>query len=87
MNNINANNRPALGAGNQAGGQPNWKGQSTYQGARPNNANQKPGASMANANPANRPNTGHNASHTKLGRIRQHLGYSESVPNAGTTSC
>ena len=60
-NNINANNRPALGAGNQAGSQPNWKGQSTYQGARPNNANQKPGASMANSNPANRPNFGNNA--------------------------
>jgi hypothetical protein len=58
-NNINANNRPALGAGNQAG-QPNWKGQSTYQGARPNNANQKPGTSMVNANPANRPNAGNN---------------------------
>src|SRR3984885_14577594 len=38
VNNINANNRPALGAGNQAG-QPNWKGQSTYQGARPNTTN------------------------------------------------
>jgi hypothetical protein len=60
VNNINANNRPALGAGNQAG-QPNWKGQSTYQGARPNTANEKPGASLANANPANRPNTGNNA--------------------------
>ena len=60
VNNINANNRPAVGAGNQAG-QPNWKGQSTYQGARPNTANQKPGTSLANANPANRPNTGHNA--------------------------
>ncbi len=60
VNNINANNRPALGAGNQGGGQPNWKGQPTYQGARPNNANQRPGASMANANPANRPNAGNN---------------------------
>jgi Protein of unknown function (DUF3300) len=54
-NNLNANNRPALGAGNQAG-QPNWKGQSTYQGARPNTPNQRPGGSMANVNPANRPN-------------------------------
>jgi hypothetical protein len=61
VNNINANNRPALSGGNQAAGQPNWKGQSAYQGARPNNANQKPGASMANANPANRPNAGNNA--------------------------
>ena len=59
-NNINANNRPPLGAGNQAAGQPNWKGQSTYQGARPNTPNQRPGASMANANPANRPNAGNN---------------------------
>ncbi len=59
-NNINANNRPALGGGNQAGGQTNWKGQSTYQGARPNTPNQRPGASMANANPANRPNAGNN---------------------------
>jgi Protein of unknown function (DUF3300) len=58
-NNLNANNRPALGAGNQAG-QPNWKGQSTYQGARPNTPNQRPGSSMANANPANRPNAGNN---------------------------
>jgi hypothetical protein len=58
-NNINANNRPGLGGGNQAAGQPNWKGQSTYQGARPNTPNQKPG-SMANANPANRPNAGNN---------------------------
>jgi hypothetical protein len=61
VNNINANNRPALSGGNQAGGQPNWKGQSAYQGARPNNANQKPGASMASANPANRPNAGNTA--------------------------
>ena len=59
-NNINANNRPPLGAGNQAAGQPNSKGQSTYLGARPNTANQRPGASMANANPANRPNAGNN---------------------------
>src|SRR5271154_1654847 len=58
-NNLNANNRPALGAGNQAG-QPNWKGQSTYQGARPNAPNQRPGSSMANANPANRPSAGNN---------------------------
>jgi hypothetical protein len=54
-NNLNANNRPA-----QAAGQPNWKGQSTYQGARPNTPSQRPGASMANANPANRPNAGNN---------------------------
>jgi hypothetical protein len=60
VNNINANNRPALGAGNQGAGQPNWKGQSTYQGARPNNPNQSPSASIANANPANRPNAGNN---------------------------
>ena len=58
-NNLNANNRPALGAGNQAG-QPNWKGQSAYQGARANTPNQRPGSSMANANPANRPNAGNN---------------------------
>ena len=58
-NNLNANNRPALGAGNQAG-QPNWKGQSTYQGAHPNAPNQKPGGSMANVNPANRPNASNN---------------------------
>jgi Protein of unknown function (DUF3300) len=72
-NNVNVNNRPGLGGNNQglAGnnnrpGQPNWKGQSTYQGARPNPANQKPGASLANANPrnqqmANRPTPGNNA--------------------------
>jgi hypothetical protein len=57
-NNLNANNRPALGS--QPGNQPNWKGQSTYQGARPNAPNQKPGGSMANVNPANRPNSGYN---------------------------
>jgi hypothetical protein len=60
VNNINANNRPAVGAGNQASSQANWKGQSAYQGARPNNPNQKAGASMANANPTNRPNAGNN---------------------------
>jgi hypothetical protein len=60
VNNINANNRPVVGAGNQASSQANWKGQSAYQGARPNNPNQKPGTSMANANPANRPNAGNN---------------------------
>ena len=60
VNNLNANrnNRPAVGTSNQAA---NWKGQGTYQGARPNSPNQKPGASMANANPANRPNAGNNA--------------------------
>jgi Protein of unknown function (DUF3300) len=71
-NNGNVNNRPGLGGGNQGlaannnrPGQPNWKGQSTYQGARPNPANQRPGAAMANANPrnqqlANRPTPGNN---------------------------
>ena len=53
--NVNANNRPA--------NQPNWKGQSTYQGARPATANNaRPGASMAAANPTNRPNTNNNGS-------------------------
>lgn len=61
VNNINSTNRPAVGAGNQSSGQANWKGQSAYQGARPNNPNQKPGAAMANANPANRPNTSNSA--------------------------
>jgi Protein of unknown function (DUF3300) len=79
--NINANNRPALGAGNQAG-QPNWKGQSTYQGARPNTPNQRPGSSMANVNPANRPNAGNN-----LGAAnRPNGGYNGAAanrPNAG----
>lgn len=71
-NNQTVNARPGVGAGNQGiaannrPGQPGWKGQSTYQGARPNAANQKPGASMANANPrnqelANRPNAPNNA--------------------------
>jgi hypothetical protein len=72
VNNINANNRPVPGAGNQAGRQPSWKGQSTYQGARPNQANQKPGASMANANPVNRPNAGNNTA-------------TPNRPNAGNT--
>jgi hypothetical protein len=64
VNNINANNRPAVGAGNQGSGPANWKGQSTYQGARPNKANQNPGAAMAKANPANRPNAGNNLATT-----------------------
>ncbi len=76
-NNVNVNNRPngnnrpgggqnpPLGANNNRPGQPNWKGQSTYQGARPNTANQRPGAGMTAANPgnlqaANRPNAGNN---------------------------
>jgi hypothetical protein len=80
-NNIAANNRPALGAGNQTK-QPNWKGQSTYQGARPNTPNQKPGSSMASVNPANRPNAGNN-----LGAAnRPNGGYNGAAanrPNAG----
>ena len=70
-NTINANNRQALAAGNQPAGQPNWKGQSTYQAARPSNTNQQPGASMANANPANRPIASSNATANR--------------PNAGNT--
>ena len=82
VNNINANNRPALGAGNQPASQPNWKGQSTYQGARPNNANQKPGASMANANPANRPNSGYNAATPNRPNAGNNLA-TANRPNAG----
>jgi hypothetical protein len=82
VNNINANNRPPLAAGNQAGGQPNWKGQSTYQGARPNNANQKPGASIANANPANRPNLGNNGATPNRPNAGNNLATSNR-PNAG----
>jgi hypothetical protein len=58
-----ANNRPGYGnnpstlpANNRPGqnNQSNWKGQSTYQGARPaTTQGQKPGASMANAVPRN----------------------------------
>jgi hypothetical protein len=55
--NSNARNAPGLGAPIQPGIQPSWKGQSTYQGARLNDTNRTPGASMANVNPANRPNT------------------------------
>jgi Protein of unknown function (DUF3300) len=76
-NNLNANNRPALGGGNQAPGQPNWKGQSTYQGARPNSPNQRPGASMANANPANRPNAGNNLTAAN----RPNAGYNGAAAN------
>jgi hypothetical protein len=60
-NNTNLNNRPGIGGGDQGiasnnrPGQPGWKGQSTYQGARPNTPNQRPGASMANVNPSNQP--------------------------------
>ena len=82
VNNINANNRPALAAGNQAGGQPNWKGQSTYQGARPNNANQNPGGSMANANPANRPNAGNKAATANRPNAGNNLA-TTNRPNAG----
>ena len=56
VNNINANNKVAVGTGNQGANQANWKGQSTYQGARPNNPRSSPGTSTANVNPANRPN-------------------------------
>jgi Protein of unknown function (DUF3300) len=74
-NNLNANNRPALG--NQPGNQPNWKGQSTYQGARPNTPNQRPGGSMANVNPVNRPNGSNN-----LGAAnRPNGGYSGTAAN------
>lgn len=69
-NNANLNNRPGSASGNQGiannrAGQPNWKGQSTYQGARSDAGTQRPGASMANVNPrnqqlANRPNAGNN---------------------------
>jgi hypothetical protein len=76
-NNLNANNRPALGAGNQANGQAKWKGQSTYQGARPNGPNQKPGASLANVNPANRPNAGNNLA----GANRPGGGFNQATPN------
>jgi hypothetical protein len=68
--NVNGNNRPAGGNPNLAGNnnrpanQPNWKGQSTYQGARSNANNVKPGASMANANPASRPKGNNNTSFT-----------------------
>ena len=82
-NTINANNRPALGAGNQPAAQPNWKGQSTYQGTRPNNANQQPGASMANANPANRPNAGSNATPNRPNASNNVA--TANRPNAGNT--
>ena len=82
-NTINANNPPALAAGNQPAGQPNWKGQSTHQGARPNDANQQPSATMANANPAKRPNAGSNATPN-----RPNAGNNVAAanrPNAGNT--
>ncbi len=52
------NNRPGNNVGNNnrpGGNNPNWKGQTTYQGARPNTNNQRPGGSMAAVNPANQP--------------------------------
>jgi hypothetical protein len=60
--NVNSNNRPGSAGGNpnlagnntRPANQPNWKGQSTYQGARPNTNNARPGASTANVNPATR---------------------------------
>src|SRR5271156_6268254 len=75
-NSINANNRPVSGAGKQPG-QPSWKGQSTYQGARPNTPNQKPGSSMANVNPANRPNATNNLAATN----RPNGGYNGTAAN------
>jgi Protein of unknown function (DUF3300) len=83
VNNINATNRPSLATGNQAGGKPSWKGQSTYQGARPNNANQRPGASMANANPAARPNLGNNGATPNRPNAGNNLA-TANRPNAGT---
>jgi hypothetical protein len=47
VNNVNRN----------GGTQNNWKGQSTYQGARPTTNGGKPGASMTTANPQNKPPT------------------------------
>ena len=82
-NTINANNRPPLGTANQPAGQPNWKGQSTYQGARPNNANQQPGASTANVNPANRPNAGSNATPNRSNASSSVA--SANRPNSGNT--
>jgi hypothetical protein len=93
-----ANNRPGNNANNQLpgannrSGQPNWKGQSTYQGARPNTPNQKPGSSMANVNPqiANRPNNGNlgatNRPSNNLGATNRPNSTNPSVnrPNNGT---
>ena len=64
FNNTNANTRAANtrqayqnrnpSANTRAGqNQRSWKGQSTYQGARPTTSGQRPGASMANAVPRN----------------------------------
>ncbi len=82
-NTINANNRPPLGTANQPAGQPNWKGQSTYQGARPNNGNQQPGTSTANVNPANRPNAGSNATRNRPNASSNVA--SANRPNSGNT--
>lgn len=96
-NTLPVNNRAGAGGGGvenpRLAQSNNWKGQSTYQGARPNAAQgQKPGASMANAIPrneqyghrggntqmaGNRPNTG-NLGSTEMAANRSNLG------NAGT---
>jgi Protein of unknown function (DUF3300) len=89
--NVNSNNRPGLGgnpnlAGNNTrpANQPNWKGQSTYQGARTNTNNAKPGDSTANRKPANRPG-GNNSSNTALAN-RPGAGNAGSMRPPGTAN-
>jgi hypothetical protein len=101
-NTYNAYNRPGAGGGGvenpRLAQNNNWKGQTTYQGARPNTMQgQKPGASMSNAIPrneqygrgnnqlaANRQNTG-NLGTTQMAANRSSLGNSEAM-NRGSAS-
>ena len=84
-NNLQVNNRPGYGNTNARLGSTNnrpvqnqnWKGQSTYLGAHPQVGNQKPGAGMANALPAN-------AANRNLGN--QRTTQEARRPNAGNTS-
>ncbi len=88
----NGNNRPA--ANNQGNTGAYNKGQTAYQGTRPNtNGNQRPGSGMANANPTatgqrpntgNRPNNGNTAN--TMSRPTTANANAGSRPNNGTGS-
>ena len=86
-------NASTLPANNRAGAnQPNWKGQNTYQGARPANRDQqKPGASMANVSPgtmdrANRGNVTQASNRENLRPSSASTGNRRENASAGTSN-
>jgi hypothetical protein len=96
------NNPSTLPANSRSGqgNQPNWKGQTTYQGARPQaTQGQKPGASMANAiprseqygqrptnqTPATRPNAG-NSGTTNMAANRPSTGNAAATNRAASSA-